>query len=313
VSTTTVESAPELHPLRVGQILDTAIRLALRNARILLPIAATIVVPLAILDAIVLAATLKNGYVIDGTVYLQNASGYDAGRVVIEILQFIGGALVTGASFRALSASYLGGSPHVGESLRAALSRLGALLVVSIGVVLFTIVGFLLLFIPGAYFLIACSVAVPVLLLEGVPAFTAINRSFELTRGHWWRTFGVIASALVLFFVLGFLLGLGLGAILLGTSQSLLGRGIELVLTLVLTELIVRPFQAAVTTVLYYDLRVRKEGIDVEIMARDAGLIPGQGAEAQERGLGSPTHPESVGPPVGPPVAPDDRGGIPSG
>ena len=47
-----------------------------------------------------------------------------------------------------------------------------------------------------------------------------------------------------------------------GAEGSLLWRGIEALL-----QVLAYPFLYVVTTVLYYDLRVRKEGFDLELLA----------------------------------------------
>ena len=52
------------------------------------------------------------------------------------------------------------------------------------------------------------------------------------------------------------------------------------------------PLSAAVLTVLYFDLRVRKEGFDLELLARRLGVEPGTAA------AGADFIPQIVPPPV---------------
>jgi hypothetical protein len=74
-------------------------------------------------------------------------------------------------------------------------------------------------------------------------------------------------------------------------------------------EILTRPFYAAVTTVVYYDLRVRHEGFDVVLLAEQLGIrAPEFPAPA-----GPLTGPESVGQPGGPPFWPPPPGWKPPG
>ncbi len=43
-----------------------------------------------------------------------------------------------------------------------------------------------------------------------------------------------------------------------------------------LARIVIYPFFTVVTTVLYFDLRIRKEGLDLELMAKELGVaLPG--------------------------------------
>ena len=54
-------SSGGLRPLRVGEILDAAIKLYVRSARVLMGAAATVTVPLQLLTAIVLLSVYNSG------------------------------------------------------------------------------------------------------------------------------------------------------------------------------------------------------------------------------------------------------------
>jgi len=73
------------------------------------------------------------------------------------------------------------------------------------------------------------------------------------------------------------------------------------------SAILTRPFQAAVTTILYYDLRVRHEGYDVELLAEQLGI------EAASLPAGALTDrgPEDVGQAGGPPFWPPPPGWSP--
>jgi hypothetical protein len=90
-----------------------------------------------------------------------------------------------------------------------------------------------------------------------------MGRSWELTRGFRGKVFLTMLVAFLLLLVPGIALG-GVG-FLLGESDGILALLI-LVLESVL-QIFIYPFIYVVMTVLYYDLRVRKEGFDLELLA----------------------------------------------
>jgi hypothetical protein len=51
------------------------------------------------------------------------------------------------------------------------------------------VLGFLLMIIPGIYLLVRLALVEPIAVCERVSGSTAMRRSFELTRGHFWQVF----------------------------------------------------------------------------------------------------------------------------
>lgn len=126
--------------------------------------------------------------------------------------------------------------------------------------------------------------AVPPLMVEGHGVFDAIGRGYALTHRHFWRTFGI---ALLTVLVTGFASGvLGVPAAIAGeVARYAVGGSTGIFLLLlaqavgtILASAFVTPFTAAVVTLQYVDLRMRKEAFDVELMSR-AGIAP-QGTTA---------------------------------
>jgi hypothetical protein len=120
-----------------------------------------------------------------------------------------------------------------------------------------------------------------IVMLEGRTASDAYSRSQELARDHAWRILGTLAVC----FVLEMLAALG-AAMLFGAIAGLAGLP-ERVATLFSSVAVVltAPFSSVVVTLLYYDLRVRKEGFDLEMMALDLGApAPGAPRDAAPAG-----------------------------
>jgi hypothetical protein len=127
--------------------------------------------------------------------------------------------------------------------------------------------GLLLLLFPFAFwFMIYAGLrtfaVIPAVLLEGSGVFASISRSWRLSKGCVWHTFFSLGLAWTLYFVI-VLIATVIGQMLL--SPTMVG-----VLNSILI-IPIYPLLAIVSTLLYYDLRIRKEGFDLELMSRDLG------------------------------------------
>jgi uncharacterized membrane protein len=94
----------------------------------------------------------------------------------------------------------------VGASAKIGIERIGTIIAVSILVNIAFILGLILLIIPGIIAALALMVAIPVVVAEDVSAFTALDRSNNLTRGHRMSILGgafvILLVVLVAFGVL---------------------------------------------------------------------------------------------------------------
>lgn len=143
-----------------------------------------------------------------------------------------------------------------------------------------SLVGLLILMVISAlvssYLSIKFSVASPAMVLENLGVFAAIGRSWSLTRGNFWRLFGInILTAIITSMVAGIFGGIAgaLGAIFVVVGSSspedvLASLNTTYILTMVMStiaQLLILPFTSSVNALLYIDLRMRKEGLDVEL------------------------------------------------
>ena len=130
------------------------------------------------------------------------------------------------------------------------------------------------------------ALAAPALLLENLSVTTSLRRSAGLVRGSFWRVLGILVLTAVIVSVLSGILSLPftlIGSLLtIGQSSPYAGFGITLAQLLVsqigtiLAGAVLYPFTAAVTALLYIDLRMRREGLDVELLR--AAAEPGASA-----------------------------------
>jgi hypothetical protein len=107
--------------------------------------------------------------------------------------------------------------------------------------------------------------------LDDTSAVDSLRRSFGLSGGYWWRTFGTYILITFIINVIGFLLGQSgniveiLLRLIPGIPPSVVGAVGAAIFTAV--SLLLNPITWIVTTLMYYDLRIRKEGFDVILLA----------------------------------------------
>ena len=121
-------------------------------------------------------------------------------------------------------------------------------------------------------------VAPATLMLEGTGPWSSVKRSWSLTRGNWWRTFGIVLLTSVIVSIIGSVVSfpltfavstvVGFSASASGTADVLDSLPVILASQAIaaLFSAIGYAFQAGVTSLLYVDLRIRREGFDVVLM-----------------------------------------------
>ena len=248
-----VTTPNQLRPLSLGEILDGALILLRRNLALFFVIAAVCQgVP-----------TLIN-------IYLELAGGRadNPGLGLLNrVLTIVGGVFVTGATVRVVSEAYLGRTPQFGEALRFAGGRFGPILGANFISGFLTILALLLFIIPGIIVACGYSVSATAAALESGSSSDAVKRSWDLTKGYKWKALGLAVVSIG--FILILYLGLGfLGAFLGGLVG---GGGAVLVVLVAAVSLFIYPVIFCVFTLFYYDLRVRKEGFDIEMLSRQLG------------------------------------------
>lgn len=132
--------------------------------------------------------------------------------------------------------------------------------------------GMILLIIPGLFLLVSLYLFWPAIVMEGKGPIEALKRSHHLVRGNWWRTLTVMSIPIFLliafYFGAMFLIGIVLGLTSSGDPTALTTTVEKTALLLNLLEVPVNAVSLAlfyaVLVVLYHDLKLRKEGGDLE-------------------------------------------------
>jgi hypothetical protein len=295
-------SVPQLRPLGIGEILDVAIKIFWRYKGTLIRIVLLVSAPVAVLTNLIEFSALPNRNAFGSNT--STTSSHDAtiaitGGLLALLLGWLATSFATAACFKAIGEAYVGHTPSWKESLRFVGRRLPSVIWVLFLGGLLTVFGFVLCIVPGVYLAVAFSVATPALLLEGVRGRRALGRSRNLVRGRWWAALALLAiGAILTSIVSGVLTGLVSTVTLTDTGKQTVVAFILTTIAAIVTAVLTTPFKAAYTTVLYFDLRVRKEAFDLQLLAQQIGVDPPGGI-----GPALPPEPPPAGtqPPFWPP------------
>lgn len=280
-----------LRPRKVTEVVDLSGRLYRANIltlfRIMVPFA---LLAQAIYVLLALSALPNGAFVHSGTLYAPfgaSTSGYTVAGLAAGFIQFLLiDVLALAAMFRVFSETILGHSAGAGAAVRLAASRFWALLGLSLLRGIVVAIGLLFLVVPGVWLYVIWAVAVPVLLLEKTGVSEALSRSRDLVRGRWWATFGALLLWAVIFAIAEIAISVLLNVILSDTVGSPTGYVLLQGLKRFIAEVLFAPFGAAVVTAIYFDLRVRNEAFDIEVMANHLAAADGR-SMATAVGLGA--------------------------
>ena len=138
-------------------------------------------------------------------------------------------------------------------------------------VVAFLVLLALLIVLGLAVFALMCKLclAPAALVLENIGVMEGISRSWTLTRGYFWRIVGIRLLSFIIVFVASQIVSQGVSIVMQGLVYAAPDMTLAiLVASTLLSSLIqaaILPFDSAVVALMYTDLRMRSEGLDVEL------------------------------------------------
>jgi hypothetical protein len=265
-----------LRPMTAADILDGGFAVVKARPLRILAITAGFVVPTHLLAAFLQRDALgglgvADFFTEDPTVLNEQANADPTGQMLASLLLTVIPAValvcVAAAIAHLVSQWTMGRDAPAGELLGVVGRRWWPLLASFVVVKLAEGAGIFGCYI-GAAFVMALFVPVaPIIGVEGGGPIEALRRSIRLTRSRYFPTFGIA-------------LLMGLVSWLLANALSALPQALAawigfddgwplLAFGSILSQIVVLPFVAAATVLLYFDLRVRTEGLDLEMSAID--------------------------------------------
>jgi hypothetical protein len=122
------------------------------------------------------------------------------------------------------------------------------------------------------YILILFSLYAQCVVIEDLRPIEALTRSARLIRGNWWRALGIfIALQLIMSFIYetSKIAFTALDSVILSFNQDLEILGHATIATgLTVVQISSTPILILGVTILFYDLKVRREAYDLEMMIR---------------------------------------------
>jgi len=253
-------SMPRFEAMTTGVLLDRAFRLYTSNFSLMLGITAAAYVPFYLIMVIIESRVGVN---------VQAPSG-GLSTLLFQIVFMILWAsiafpIASGAATYAISERYLGNEVTIGEALRLALSRFWTLSIAQITATIRVLFGFLLLIVPGILWMLSYALIVPAVLIEGQNATPSLRRSRDLVKGHRGKVFCVMFIINLLQGILA--LGVSMVSGMIFNSDSAGGAVLNSAMNNLLS-IFLTPLGIVATILLYYDMRIRKEGFDLEMLSR---------------------------------------------
>ncbi len=222
-------------------------------ARVLLPLAAAVFIPLGLVHAVPLHFQVDS-LDFDGALHLFAAL---LGVMVLSATGLIGEVFYTGAVSIALTNPRSGGRP---PSLREVARRVsyGRLIAVDLLYGVLVAIGFAALIVPGVLIYIYFGLAAPVIEIEQHGVRAALGRSLRLVRGHFWLVFWVLVPIE--------LIGDGLIDAFTGLAEHLLGNSLPAEwLADTASNIALTPFYAVAAVLLTLDLIAARDGESPEL------------------------------------------------
>jgi len=262
-----------LRPLGLADILDGSFRVIRRNPGATLGPSAV----LAVIRVAVTAGLQLGAYRTLNSVQLELLGTLVVGAAL--------GTVLTGLLTLVVTQDVLGVRISTREVLTRLRGRAWALLGLALVITVLESLALLPLLVLGVWLWGLWAVAVPVLMVERSTVRGALSRSRRLVSGLWWRVWGIRALGFLLASLLGALVTVPfilLASLLTGSGFTATGvnSGVPVAYVLiisvgsVLSSTLTSPIRAGIDALLYLDLRMRREGLDIVLHSQASPVRP---------------------------------------
>jgi hypothetical protein len=280
-----------LRPLGVGEILDGSFQVIRRNPRATLGLSVIIAVIQASITGVfqyVLyrevgqARLASSSDSTDPSATVGPLLGELTTAFTILVIGALLGAILTGMLTAVITQDVLGVKLSMGQAWARARSRIWALFGLALVTTVLPVLGLIPCLVIGVWLWGIWAVAVPAMMVEGATIRGSLRRSKQLVDGSFWRVWGIRALGTLMVSVVSSIIVLPFEAIGLivsgGGVDSLFGQtgGLPVVFVVfmslgsVLSLTITAPVTAAISALLYVDLRMRREGLDLVLQQQAA-------------------------------------------
>lgn len=230
----------------LGTLLSDSLRVMRDHPAAILTIAAAIVVPVHLIVSGIGLERLTSPYWDD--------PGRAEQLIPTVVSFFVIAPLVAAATIHLLRAVADRQEPRASTCLQAGLDVFAplflAILIAAAGIA----VGLAAFVVPGLYLLVRWLFVAQCVVIEDMRGFDALARSGQLVRDNWWRSFGIVLVTQLIAAIPAILVSVPLAAAAESADRELPRLAGDM-----LVDMVTVPFVAIVTTLLYYDLRARRE------------------------------------------------------
>lgn len=241
-----------MQEFRVGEVISRAFSILFKNFVPFMVLTAIVYAP------IIVATVLMTGRIQEGMLEEQDAVSLIVFGVGIVLASIVLNLVASAALMYGVIEQLRGGHASMGACISAGLKRLLPVLGVGLLMTLCIMLGFVALVIPGVILIFMFYVAVPVTVIEHLGPIDALKRSKALTDGFK-------GSLFALNFLVA-LIGGGIGLVV-GIVKGAGSETVGLVLDLGI-DVFTGALGAVITAIVYHDLRVIKEGVNVDDLVR---------------------------------------------
>jgi hypothetical protein len=251
--------AYNIRPLSFAEVLDRSFQVLRDNFALLVGISLIVWVPYGVL-----------------TEFMSQRAMLPL-TIVAALFLWILVPLATGAATFAIADVYLGRETTIAGAYQSLGSVFGAFIGTGVLMGLLLAVGFILLVVPGFYFMVCWYFVIPVMVIERRFGMHALGRSRAMVRGNWWPTFGIMLAAGLIAYVPSYAVNL------IWSYLPVLGPLLRAV-----TQGVLATYPVIVTVVYYIDRRCRLEDFDLRLLAEQirAEGAPGVAASAPAPTIG---------------------------
>jgi hypothetical protein len=250
--------------MTTADVLDGSIGIIKAAPRTIIGIAAVVVVPLELLSAWIQRDNLSDsglpGAWSAATSTSSPLADFTLTTVLLFVLSGVVLSVVAGALAHVLSSWYADRTTTARSALSASVSRLPALVIAWWLVHTIEAVGLIGFFVGEIFLMPLFVVTAPAIVVERLGPWKGIRRSMRLTQTRY----GAVLGIALLVAIVDLLLTIALTGIGLVFEFFDWGWIVNAVCSAG-SSLITVPFVAGSATLLYFDLRVRSEGLDLEL------------------------------------------------